>query len=123
MRAWGLRLRGFRPHIKYTLRHKDMNDINWEALFTQRLQQGLRPAEQVRAFVPHIIDCTGHLLPRAVAIRPGKGGWFEIGLFGFRADILTRIFRTGGRVTPEKVIRVRSPMAAVNTALNELGVH
>lgn len=100
------------------------NNINWEALFTQRLQkQGLRPVDQVRAFVPHLIDGAGHLLPRAVAIRPGKGGWFEVGVFGFRADILTRIFRTGGRVAPEKVIRVRNPAAAVNTALNELGVH
>lgn len=107
----------------------DMNMFNnWEALFQQRLQarqlqQGMRPAEQARAFVPHLVDGTGHLLPRAVAIRPGKGGWFEVGVFGFRADILTRIFRTGGRVSPEKVIRVKNPMAAVNTALDELGVH
>lgn len=109
----------------------DMNmtmTMNWEALFNQRIkarnmEQGMRPADQVRAFVPHLVDGAGHLLPRAVAIRPGKGGWFEVGVFGFRADILTRIFRTGGRVAPEKVIRVRNPMAAVNTALDELGVH
>lgn len=95
----------------------------WEELFAQRLQkQGMRPASQVRAFVPHIVDGAGHLLPRSCAIRPGKGG-FEVGVFGFRADILTRIFRTGGRVTPEKVIRVRNPVTAVNVALNELGVH
>lgn len=100
---------------------------SFEDMLAQALEQkaeGLRPQEQVRAYVPHICDATGHLTSRSVAVRPARyEGGYEVGVFGFRPDILTRIFRTGGRVTPEKVITVRTMRQAVNTVLSELGVH